>query len=123
MKFSIALMFFGLITLADTYEYKIENMTCSGCKKMVKESICTLPGIKTCTVEIGSMMLTADDGKVLDQTAITKALEELNKKNRENYKIATFTKVDVKPAGTAPAANDVKPAVAPSTKETNKVKK
>jgi len=93
MKLIIVLAFFGLSAMADTYEYTIEGMSCSGCKNMIKAAVCGLPGIKTCKVEIGSMKLTSDDGKTLDQAAITQALDELNKKNKEDYKIAKATKV------------------------------
>ncbi len=94
MKLLVILSFFGLTAMADTYQYTIEGMSCSGCKNMIKSAVCGLPGIKTCNVEIGSMKLVAEDGKTLDQAAITKALDDLNKKNKEDYKIAKATKVD-----------------------------
>ena len=119
MKYSMLLIFFGLISLADTYEYKIEGMTCSNCKKMVKASICALPGIKLCIVDIGSMKLTAEDGKTIDQAAITKTLEELNIKNREAYKITSSKKVD---DTLPPNVNEMKPVATPETKDTKKVK-
>ncbi len=83
----------SLNSIAETYEYKLSGMTCSGCKKMVKSAICVVPGIKTCEVEIGSMKLTADDGKILDQTAISKALDELNEKHKSDYKISSSAKL------------------------------
>jgi copper chaperone CopZ len=94
VKLLATLVFFGLTAMADTYEYKIEGMSCSGCKNMIKSAVCGLPGIKTCDVEIGSMKLVAEEGKTLDQAALTTALDELNKKNKEDYKIAKATKVD-----------------------------
>lgn len=96
MKRLILFLFFGLSAMADTYEYTIDGMSCAGCKNMIKSAVCNLPGIKTCVVEIGSMKLTAEDGKTLDQSAITKALDDLNKKNKEEYKISKATKVDKK---------------------------
>lgn len=100
MKLLVILSFFGFTAMADTYEYAIDGMSCAGCKNMIKTAVCSLPGIKTCHVEIGSMKLTAEDGKTLDQAAITHALDELNKKNKEDYKIAKATKVDdVQPVG------------------------
>lgn len=109
MKLLIILSFFGLTAMADTYEYTIEGMSCSGCKNMVKSAVCGLPGIKECKVEIGSMKLTAEEGKTLDQAAITQALDDLNKKNKEDYKIAKATKVDdVKTATTEPKKADKK---------------
>ena len=122
MKFALLFMFLGLTTLADTYQYKIEGMSCSACKNMVKASVCALPGIKSCEVEIGSMKLTATDGQTLDQAAITNALDELNKKNKEDYKIASSTKVaDVAmPTTAAPEKAATKTS---ATKDSNKVKK
>lgn len=96
MKLLVILSFFVLSAMADTYEYTIEGMSCAGCKNMVKSAVCNLPGVKVCNVEIGSMKLTAEEGKTLDQAAIENALTELNKKNKENYKIAKATKVDKK---------------------------
>ena len=97
MKFTIVLMslisLIGLNSTAETYEYTLSGMTCSGCKKMVKSAVCSVPGLKTCDVEIGSMKLTADDGKVLDQNAILKALDQLNEKHKSVYKISSSTKV------------------------------
>tara|TARA_B110001454_G_scaffold219194_1_gene251251 strand:+ start:3302 stop:3631 length:330 start_codon:yes stop_codon:yes gene_type:complete len=101
MKLLVILSFFGLSAMADTYQYTIEGMSCSGCKNMIKSAVCGLPGIKTCEVEIGSMKLTAEEGKTLDQAAITKALDDLNKKNKEDYKIAKATKLDDAKAATA----------------------
>lgn len=101
MKLLVILSFFGLSAMADTYQYTIEGMSCSGCKNMIKSAVCGLPGIKTCEVEIGSMKLTAEEGKTLDQAAITKALDDLNKKNKEDYKIAKTTKLDDAKAATA----------------------
>ncbi len=83
----------SLNSIAETYEYKLSGMTCSGCKNMVKSAICIVPGIKTCDVEIGSMKLTAEEGKILDQTAISKALDELNEKHKSDYKISSSSKV------------------------------
>lgn len=106
MKLLVILSFFGLTAMADTYQYTIEGMSCSGCKSMVKSAVCGLPGIKSCEVEIGSMKLVSEEGKTLDQAAITKALDELNKKNKEDYKIAKATKVeDAKPTTTTKHAD------------------
>jgi len=105
MKLIIILSFFGLTAMADTYQYTIDGMTCSGCKNMVKAAVCGLPGIKTCEVEIGSMKLISEQGKTLDQAAITKALDDLNKKNKEDYKIAKATKVDDAKTTTAKPAD------------------
>ncbi|MBL7542531.1 MAG: heavy-metal-associated domain-containing protein [Bdellovibrionaceae bacterium] len=98
MKFLILLSFFGVTALADTYEYTLTGMTCSGCKNMVKSAVCAVPGIKDCQVEIGSMKLTSEEGKTLDQHAITEALEALNKKNDSEYKIAKATELKSKKA-------------------------
>lgn len=94
MKYLFLISFISLSALAEAYEYKIEGMTCQGCKSMIKAAICELPGIKTCDVQIGSMKLEAEDGKTIDQDTITKALDDLNTKYKENYKIGTYTKID-----------------------------
>lgn len=94
MKILVLISLMSFSVFAETYEYKIEGMTCQGCKTMVKGSVCALPGIKACDVQIGSMKLTSEDGKTLDQTAITNALNEINKKYKEDYKIASVTKID-----------------------------
>lgn len=95
MKSIIVLTLFTLSSFAETFEYKIDGMSCGGCKAMIKSVICELPGIKSCTVEIGSMKLSSEDGKSIDQEAITKALAALNEKNKEDYKIASSKKVVV----------------------------
>ncbi len=93
MKILVLISLTSFLAFAETYEYKIDGMTCQGCKSMVKGTICELPGIKTCEVEIGSMKLTSEDGKTLDQAAITNALNEINKKYKEDYKICSSTKL------------------------------
>lgn len=87
MKFILLFTFLSLPLWADTYEYQIEGMTCGSCKNMVKSAVCAVPGVKTCDVQVGSMKLSAEEGQTLNQTAITKALDDLNKKNNSEYKI------------------------------------
>lgn len=95
MNIAFPLLFLVSIAFADTYEYKLSGMTCSGCKKMVKAAVCDVPGIKTCEIEIGSMKLVAEEGKTLDQSAIAKALEDLNKKTNSEYKISSATDISL----------------------------
>ncbi len=94
MKSFFFLSLLSLSVFAETFEYKIEGMSCSGCKAMIKSAVCTLPGIKDCTVEIGSMKLTSEEGKTLDQDSITQALNKLNEKNKEVYQIASSKKIE-----------------------------
>ena len=93
LRILLLLSFFSLSPWAETYKYKLDGMTCAACKNMVKLAICPIPGIKSCDIQVGSMKLSSEEGKELDQSAINKALAELNKKNSSEYKISSSKKV------------------------------
>jgi copper chaperone CopZ len=108
MKLLVLLSVFSFFTMAETFEYKVEGMTCSSCQKTVKSAVCKVPGIKTCDVQVGTMKLTSEEGKTLDQAAISTALDDVNKKKKTQYKIASATKVEMAPTTTAPEAEKTK---------------
>lgn len=93
MKLALSLLTLSLLTFADTYEYEIKGMHCGACKKAISSTVCKLPGIKNCEINIGSMTLTAEDGKTLDQTAIKGAVDEAAKKYMGEYAISSSKEI------------------------------
>lgn len=100
MKLALSLLILSLSSFADTYEYEIKGMHCGACKKAISSTVCKLPGIKTCEINIGSMTLTAEEGKTLDQTAIKGAVDEAAKKYMGEYAISSSKEVKASSAPT-----------------------
>lgn len=94
MKSFLITLLTGALIHAETYQYEISGMHCGSCKKAVSSTVCKIPGIKTCNVSVGSMTLTSEDGKTLDQAAITKAVTEAAEKFQAEYKISSSKKKD-----------------------------
>lgn len=93
MKLALSLLILSLTSFADTYEYEIKGMHCGACKKAISSTVCKLPGIKTCDINIGSMTLTAEQGKTLDQAAIKGAVDEAAKKYMGEYAISSSKEI------------------------------
>lgn len=93
MKLAILMSLFCTLSFADTFQYELKGMHCGACKKAISSTVCKLPGIKTCDVAIGSMTLTSEDGKTLDQTAIKNAVDEAAKKFMGEYAISSSKEV------------------------------
>ncbi|MCX7977622.1 MAG: heavy-metal-associated domain-containing protein, partial [Bdellovibrionaceae bacterium] len=55
--------------------YKIEGMTCGSCVRAVKKSVCKLPGINKCEVEVGSLTLDFTPGQGPSEADIEKAVK------------------------------------------------
>jgi copper chaperone CopZ len=69
--------------LAGTYSYHVNGMHCEECAKSVSAQVCKLDGVTQCDVKVGTVTLTTEGDKKIDQKAVEKALAKAG-----NYKIA-----------------------------------
>ncbi len=64
---------FGFSALAETATFTVSGMTCGNCAKSVRNKVCKMEGLESCTVEVGSVVVTTKSGVAVD----TKKVEEL----------------------------------------------
>lgn len=64
---------FGFQAFAETATFSVSGMTCGNCAKNVRNKVCKMEGLESCTVEVGSVVVTTKSGTAVD----TKKVEEL----------------------------------------------
>ena len=66
------LIFSSLIAAADSKVYSVKGMHCEDCAKSIGDKVCSMPGLDTCKVEMGSV--TVSSKKPLNDAKIEKAV-------------------------------------------------
>ena len=65
----------GSYAMAESKVYEVKGMHCGGCVKSIKAKVCQLPGVESCSVEIGKVSLTSKTDTQLDDKAIAEAVK------------------------------------------------
>ncbi len=94
MKILCLFLLINTFSLAETYQYEVSGMHCGACKKAIRSTVCAIPGVKTCDISIGSMTLSSEDGKSIDQVAVKKAVQEAAERFKSEYAISSAKKKD-----------------------------
>jgi copper chaperone CopZ len=63
----------GFLALAETATFTVSGMTCGSCAKKVRAKVCKMEGLESCTVDVGSVVVTTKAGTPID----TKKVEAL----------------------------------------------
>ncbi|MFP5520694.1 MAG: heavy-metal-associated domain-containing protein [Bdellovibrionia bacterium] len=91
LALGLSLLFLSpMSSWAETFEYKVDGMTCGSCVKIIKAKVCSLEGVETCDVAIGSLKVKTKEGSTLGNQQITEAVSKAG-----DY---TLTPVAAKPA-------------------------
>ena len=64
------------LTQAQAEVVTIKGMHCGGCAKSIEMTLCKLPELKECKVEMGKATIAVKDGSNLNKDAVMKAVKE-----------------------------------------------
>ena len=75
----LILLFTALFSMANPTTYPIKGMTCNSCVKIITSKVCSLEGLESCKVELGSLTVKTKDGAKITPADLAQAVQSAGK--------------------------------------------